>query len=90
MFTAKIITPSGDEFVREVERLSVPTTDGVRTILAHHIDAIMTIREGEVLFMEGNDKETIHVTDGIFQFSDNVAYILVNHIEEPVAEVENN
>lgn len=90
MFKAKIITPSGDEFVREVERLSVPTTDGVRTIMAHHIDAVMSIQEGKVLFIGDKERETMRVSDGIFQFSDNEARLLVNNMEEPVAEVENN
>lgn len=89
MFTAKIITPTGDAIEREVERLSIPTTDGIRTLLGHHVETVIPLQAGEVVFITERDRETVKISDGIFQFSDNKARLLVNEIIESEAKEEN-
>ena len=44
-----------------VEAVTLPGDDGERTVLAHHADSIISIREGELRFRdeEGNWHEAI-------------------------------
>ncbi|WP_018659099.1 hypothetical protein [Allofustis seminis] len=86
MFIAKIITPGGAHYEQEVERLSIPTTDGTRTLLAHHMDAVMPIKAGNVVFINKRDRKVVHVSDGIFNFTENTARLFVHHMDDPEAE----
>ena len=61
-----------------VEAVTLPGDDGERTVLAHHADSIISIREGE----EGNWHEAI-VGLGFAEMINNRLTILVDTAERP-------
>ena len=69
-----------------VEAVTLPGDDGERTVLAHHADSIISIREGELRFRdeEGNWHEAI-VGLGFAEMINNRLTILVDTAERPEA-----
>ena len=67
-----------------VEAVTLPGDDGERTVLAHHADSIISIREGELRFRdeEGNWHEAI-VGLGFAEMINNRLTILVDTAERP-------
>lgn len=67
-----------------VEVVTLPGDDGERTVLAHHADSIISIREGELRFRdeEGNWHEAI-VGLGFAEMINNRLTILVDTAERP-------
>ena len=67
-----------------VEAVTLPGDDGERTVLAHHADSIISIREGELRFrdVEENWHEAI-VGLGFAEMINNRLTILVDTAERP-------
>lgn len=67
-----------------VEAVTLPGDDGKRTVLAHHADSIISIREGELRFrdVEENWHEAI-VGLGFAEMINNRLTILVDTAERP-------
>ena len=67
-----------------VEAVTLPGDDGERTVLAHHADSIISIREGELRFRdeEGNWHEAI-VGLGFAEMINNRLTIQVDTAERP-------
>ena len=81
MFTLKIVTPKGEYENLEVERVTLPTSDGVITMLSNHMPLLTPIEFG-VMRVKGKDfQEKYAVSQGLFTFKDNEASLLVDTIE---------
>ena len=81
MFELNMLTIDGKKYNGEVSRISLPTSDGIRTILANHMDIVVPIEIGEIRLIRGNEREEVAVTEGIFKFSNNVAHLFVRTYE---------
>lgn len=81
MFDLTMLTMDGKRRSLEVERLSLPTADGVRTILANHMPAVLPIEIGEVLLITSNERDIVVVSEGIFNFKKNDAHLFVRTFE---------
>lgn len=81
MFTLKIVTPTKEYANLEVDRVSLPTSDGVITMLSNHMDLITPIEIGVVVVKVKDQKEKYAVSQGLFTFKDNEASLLVDTIE---------
>ena len=81
MFELTMITVDGKKQKEELARISLPTSDGVRTILANHMQAVVPIEIGEVTLIRANERETVVVSEGIFNFKDNQAHLFVRTFE---------
>lgn len=81
MFELNMLTIDGKKYTGEVARISLPTSDGTRTILANHMDIVVPIEIGKIRLIRGNDREEVAVSEGIFKFSDNVAHLFVRTYE---------
>lgn len=84
MFEVQILTPQGNYYETEAERLTIPTEDGVRTLLKNHISTVMPLREGQVVIKKEDrmsESETIDITAGLFYFDDNEARLFVRSFE---------
>ena len=81
MFELNMLTIDGKKYTGEVSRVSLPTSDGIRTILANHMDIVVPIEIGKIRLIRGNDREEVAVSEGIFKFSDNVAHLFVRTYE---------
>lgn len=81
MFELNMLTIDGKKYKGEVSRISLPTSDGIRTILANHMDIVVPIEIGQIKLIRENDREEVAVSEGIFKFSDNVAHLFVRTYE---------
>src|SRR5690625_1315463 len=81
MFTLTMITPEGKKHHSEHTRISLPTDDGVRTILENHMDAVIPVEIGIVKLITNKESESVVVSEGIFYFQDNVARLIVRTYE---------
>lgn|SRR5699024_7264288 len=81
MFTLTILTPDGKKHVTELTRISLPTNDGIRTILTNHMDAVIQVEIGQIKLITESDSNFVAVSEGIFYFKDNVAKLFVRTYE---------
>lgn len=81
MFELTMLTMDGKKQVEEIERVSLPTEDGIRTILANHMPAVIPVKIGKILLIRENDREEVVVSEGIFNFKENQAHLFVRTFE---------
>ncbi len=81
MFELTMITIDGKKQKEELARISLPTSDGIRTILSNHMQTVVPIEIGEVLLIRENEREIVVVSEGIFNFKDNQAHLFVRTFE---------
>lgn len=81
MFELTMITVDGKKQKEELARISLPTSDGIRTILANHMPIVAPIEIGQVVLIRKNERETVVVSEGIFNFKDNKAHLFVRTFE---------
>ena len=79
----KMLSFDGKEYSGELSRISLPTNDGIRTILDNHMDVVVPVDIGEVILIKENKTEKVIVSEGIFNFKDNNAQLLVRTYEFP-------
>lgn len=81
MFEITMLTIDGKKYEGETTRISLPTSDGVRTVLANHMDIVVPIEIGTVRLIHEGQTEEVAVSEGIFNFSDNVGHLFVRTYE---------
>ena len=54
MFELNMLTIDGKKYNGEVSRISLPTSDGIRTILANHMDIVVPIEIGKIRLIREN------------------------------------
>lgn len=79
----KMLTFDGKEYSGDVSRISLPTNDGIRTVLDNHMDIVIPVEIGEVKLITNNKVQEVVVSEGIFNFKDNQAHLLVRTYEFP-------
>lgn len=79
----KMLTFDGKEYSGDVSRISLPTNDGIRTVLDNHMDIVVPVEIGEVKLITNNKVQVVVVSEGIFNFKDNQAHLLVRTYEFP-------
>lgn len=91
MIQLKLLTADGKSQMTEVNRISIPTTDGIRTVLANHMEVVMTVDIGKAQLFGGQhdvagktyENGLLVVSQGIFHFKDNQARLFVRSYEFP-------
>lgn len=81
MFELTMLTMDGKKTKEEMARISLPTPDGIRTILENHMPAVIPVEIGEVRLINKNESEIVVVSEGVFHFKDNEAYLFVRTFE---------
>lgn len=81
MFELTMLTMDGKKHEEEIARVSLPTDDGIRTILANHMPAVLPIAIGKLLLINGDEREEVVVSEGIFNFKENEAHLFVRTFE---------
>ena len=81
MFTLTILTPDGKKHVSELTRISLPTEDGIRTILTNHMEAVIPVEIGRIKLIAGKESDNVAISEGIFYFKENVAKLFVRTYE---------
>ncbi len=85
----KMVSFDGKEYSGELSRISLPTNDGIRTILNNHMDVVIPVDIGEVKLIDKKESKTVVVSEGMFNFKDNHAQLLVRTYEFP-EEIDKN
>ncbi|MEK7534363.1 MAG: ATP synthase F1 subunit epsilon [Patescibacteria group bacterium] len=75
----EIITPEKIVFRDEIDEAIAPTVNGEITILPHHIGLITQVVPGELIIKKNNKNQSIAVTEGFLEVSDNRISILANY-----------
>ncbi len=81
MFTLNIVTPTKHYKTVEVDRVSLPSTDGVITVLTNHMDLLVSLEFGILNIKYNGARERYVISDGMFIFKNNEASLLVDSIE---------
>ncbi len=78
-FHVSIANVSGSLYEGNVRLLSVPSTTGILTILAHHEPCILLIQEGVIHIVPADDSDEValNVQTGVLEIHDNTAIVLV-------------
>lgn len=74
-----IITPEKVVFKDEIDEAIVPTVNGEIAILPHHIGLLTQIVPGELIIKKGNKSQSIAITEGFLQVTNNHISILANY-----------
>jgi len=77
----KIITPERIVFESEVNQATLPALDGEVTILPNHIPYISPIKAGEILLKTGGEEQSLSVSGGFIEFSNNTLSVLADTAE---------
>lgn len=76
-FYLEILSPTRTFYAGECVYVSMPISDGMIGIMAHHTDLCAAIEDGEIDFtLPNGEKITCAVTRGMVDFTDNRAQIL--------------
>lgn len=81
MFTLKIVTPTQEYKTLELDRISLPSTDGTVTVLSNHMDIMVPLEFGLITTIKDKVKTKYVISEGLFTFSKNEATLLVTSIE---------
>src|SRR5688500_4332894 len=75
----EIIAPEGDVFTGEVDSVSIPTPQGLITVLPHHVPLFTKLAEGEVEIRQGGKTTTIIIAGGFLEVKSNSVHILSDY-----------
>ncbi len=76
-FLLEIITPQRVAYQEQVEMVTVPSTDGVLGILAHHISLFASLAPGEVKIKQGSNEFFLSIGGGFIEVTQEKVNILV-------------
>jgi len=81
MFDLIILAQDGKMQPLEITSITLPTSDGQRTILSRHMEAYVEVDIGIVEIKIEKSKERYAVGGGLFHFKDNQAALIVSSFE---------
>ncbi|MES2224074.1 MAG: F0F1 ATP synthase subunit epsilon [Patescibacteria group bacterium] len=70
----KIYSLEGTKYEGNVPQVSMPATDGVITVLPHHVALITTLKAGEIKFKD----QIISINGGFAEVGNNKVVVLIN------------
>jgi F-type H+-transporting ATPase subunit epsilon len=80
-FELAILTPDRTVFEGTVEYVQVPGSEGYLGVLAHHAALVTALAEGTLTWrLPGGKEETLGVTGGFFEVSNNQATVLADAV----------
>ena len=77
-FNLEIISPDKTIFNSEVDQVTIPSFEGLMTILKNHISLVTFLRPGFIEIDLSNKNESFFVEDGTVEFSQNKLLILTS------------
>ncbi len=82
MFDLVVLSHYGKMSPHHIESITLPTSDGQRTILARHMEVYVEVEIGIVEIKSEKGKERFAVSEGIFHFDKNQAALIVSTFEK--------
>lgn len=83
----QIITPEKVVSSEEIERVSLPTTDGEITILPHHIPLVTIIEPGELHYTKNGEEFSLAVSGGFLEVRENGSVVVLADTAEHAHEI---
>lgn len=85
-FQLSILTPEKAVFTGEVEYVQVPGSEGYLGVLAHHAALVTAMAAGTLTVRRpGAIDETLSITGGFFEVSNNRATVLADSVSGSLA-----
>jgi F-type H+-transporting ATPase subunit epsilon len=81
-FHLTIITPERVVYDQDVEKVTLPTTEGEITVLADHTNLLSTLDLGPISTLAGDTLNDFAVSGGFVEVNDNKVTILANTAEQ--------
>ncbi len=75
-----IVSPEKLVFDGDVESVTLPATLGPFTILPHHAPIVSSLTRGKLVFLVGNEEQSIEVKGGVVDMSDNRVDVCVEMV----------
>jgi len=75
----EIITPEKIVFKDEIDEAIIPTVNGEIAILPYHIGLVTQVSPGELIIKKNNRRQSIAITEGFLEVSNNHISILANY-----------
>jgi len=79
-FQIDIISLEGQVYSGEVEKLTIPTVEGVITVLARHMPIVVPLVVGEVIVYTPSGTLDLSIGKGIFAFSGGRGKLLIEDV----------
>ena len=77
----KIVTPERTVYESEVEKATLPVSDGEVTILPNHRNYIASLKPGEISLKMGENEKLLVTSGGFIEFHDNTLVVLADTAE---------
>jgi F-type H+-transporting ATPase subunit epsilon len=74
-----IVSPQGVIFEGNVEQVSLPTVNGMITVLPHHAPLFTKLSEGEIEIVSGGKHASYVVSGGFFEINNNKGSVLSSY-----------
>jgi F-type H+-transporting ATPase subunit epsilon len=78
-FSLSIMSPQGTIFEGEVTSVTMPTTNGMITILSRHMQLIAKLTEGEIEIKQNEEEISVVTGGGFLEVADDKALILSDY-----------
>jgi F-type H+-transporting ATPase subunit epsilon len=79
-FLIEIVSLTGTLYSGEVEKLTLPSTEGEMTVHARHMPIIAPLDVGEVIVKTPEKTLNLSIGKGVFEFSDGRARLLIEDV----------
>jgi len=77
----KIVTPERVVYESEVDQATLPTAQGIITILPNHISLLGVLKPGELMIKKGKEEITMAVSGGMIEVAKNKVIVLADTAE---------
>ena len=77
----KIITPERTVYESEVDKATLPVSDGEVTILPNHRSYIASLKPGEISLKTGENEKLLVTSGGFIEFNNNALVVLADTAE---------
>jgi F-type H+-transporting ATPase subunit epsilon len=77
----KIITPERTVYESEVDKATLPVSDGEVTILPNHRNYIASLKSGEISLKMGENEKLLVTSGGFIEFHNNTLIVLADTAE---------
>ncbi len=84
----QIITPERVVFTDEVDQVSLMTSTGEITVMAHHIPLVTTIQPGELRFKKDGKESVIAVSGGFAEVKKDNSLVILADTAEHATEID--
>lgn len=86
-FQIVIATPEREVYRDQISSVTLPTTDGEITVLAHHIPIVTTLKPGELMIRKNGEENPYAISGGFVEVRPDKLLILADTAEH-VAEID--